>query len=373
MDLELSKIITDNDVKERMREISGKSIYLYGAGSFGKETCYFLKENGIEICGFLDIRADEIKEYCGKPVYSLTDPVLKAEKEEALILFSIVMDKDRRKMVMEEIKGAGFHHIEEAQFYRSIQIVPDDLDTDEGPADYYIRRRNGIQKAYGLLEDEKSRAVYIANIKAHFLKDYSGCAQWEEAMGEQYFPPDLIPASRYSRFVDCGGFTGDTVKALLDKIGNIKEIVVFEPDMENFKKLAAYCRESRREEIICFPCAVADRTDFLHFSAARGSGSISENGASTVLGISLDEALACFAPTFIKMDIEGAEVRALRGAKRLICEHVPDLAVCVYHHTNHLWDVMLLLKSWDLGYQFYLRSYNAYTMETVLYAVKGEN
>lgn len=372
MELDVSEIVKDNYVKEQLKRISGKTIYLYGAGSFGKETYSFLKENGIDIRGFLDLRAEEIKECCGKPVYDLNNPVLTKQKEEAVVLFSIVMDKDVRKKVMEEIRESGFGYIEEAQFYRSIQIGPDDLKPGEDLAQYYRNRRHKIQEAYRMLEDEKSRAVYRANIKAHFLKDYSECPQWEEPMEEQYFPSDIKSISGYNRFIDCGGYIGDTVEKLLNKKKEVQAVAVFEPDINNFRHLAALCQK-QRETILCFPCAVADKTGFQYFSKAAGSGSISEDGESTVLSISLDEALINFMPAFIKMDIEGAEVKALWGAKKVIVKNRPDLAVCVYHHINHLWDILLLLDAWDLRYRFYLRSYNSYTMETVLYVVKGDN
>jgi hypothetical protein len=91
-------------------------------------------------------------------------------------------------------------------------------------------------------------------------------------------------------------------------------------------------------------------------------------GGEKVLAVALDDVLTGFSPTFIKMDIEGAEISALRGGEKTIRRCLPDLAVCVYHRINHIWDIPLLLDDWRLGYKMYLRSYNPYTMETVLYA-----
>lgn len=370
MELNISEIIKDNYMQGWLQKIRNRVVYLYGAGSFGKETYYFLKKNGIDIRGFLDKRADEIKEYCGKPVYSLNS-INVENKKNVLVLFSIVMDKDERRNLMKQIAQSGFLHIEEAQFYRSIQIIPDDL-AEKNLREYYLEKASRIREAYLLLEDEKSSAIYNANLKAHFLRDYSDCLKWEDSMKEQYFPEDIRLSKGYSRFVDCGGFTGDTIEDLLRQKKNVQAIASFEPDIHNFRHLSDACRK-KDTKIVCFPCAVADKTEFQKFSAARGSGSISEYGESTILSICLDDALIGFNPTFIKMDIEGAEIKALYGAKRIICENVPDLAICVYHNVNHLWDVILLLKSWNLGYKFFVRSYNAYTMETVLYASRGEN
>jgi len=368
MELDVSAIEDKDYLKEQLNLLKNNLIFLYGAGSFGKETYYFLKSHGIDIFAFLDRKATEIKEYCGKPVYSLGSDLEPEIKERAWVLFSIVMDKDKRKNVMDGIRRAGFGHIEEAQFYRSIQITPDDM--QEGNfREYYIAKRNRIEEAYHLLGDAKSKCIYRANIRAHFLKDFSDCSLWEDPMDEQYFPRDIKLASGYDRYVDCGGFTGDTVRSLLERKESVQAVASFEPDLYNFEHLADFCK-GKKKEIFCFPCAVNDRTCLQRFSAARGSGTICEEGDTTILSITLDEALNGFRPTFIKMDIEGAELKALNGAKNMICENVPDLAICVYHNVNHLWDAVLLLKSWNLGYEFFLRSYNAYTMETVLYATR---
>ncbi len=93
-----------------------------------------------------------------------------------------------------------------------------------------------------------------------------------------------------------------------------------------------------------------------------------EEGTATVQMVCLDDVLKMVSPTMIKMDIEGAELDALRGAKRIIQEQTPDLAVCVYHKMSHLWEIVLYLYELVPQYRFYLRSHYGFTMETVLYA-----
>jgi hypothetical protein len=85
--------------------------------------------------------------------------------------------------------------------------------------------------------------------------------------------------------------------------------------------------------------------------------------------VSLDDILPDFIPTFIKMDIEGAEIEAIKGARYTISKFKPDLAIAVYHKIEHLWEVPLLIKSLKNNYKFYLRSYEHFNQETVLYAV----
>jgi hypothetical protein len=69
------------------------------------------------------------------------------------------------------------------------------------------------------------------------------------------------------------------------------------------------------------------------------------------------------------MDIEGAEVEALRGARKTIEKHRPLLAICLYHQPQHLWEIPFLIKSWNLDYTFFIRSHYFNGFDTLLYAV----
>jgi hypothetical protein len=97
---------------------------------------------------------------------------------------------------------------------------------------------------------------------------------------------------------------------------------------------------------------------------------VSADGGSTVTAVALDDVLVGWHPTFIKMDIEGSEVEALAGARRVILENRPSLAICVYHRPDHLWRIPLLLsRSADMiGYRYYLRAHGFNGFDTVLYA-----
>ncbi len=83
-------------------------------------------------------------------------------------------------------------------------------------------------------------------------------------------------------------------------------------------------------------------------------------------------ALCGAAPTFVKMDIEGAELDALQGARETITRHAPVLAICLYHRPDHLWEVPLYLKGLRPDYRLYLRRYGEDCWEQVLYAVPAD-
>ena len=71
---------------------------------------------------------------------------------------------------------------------------------------------------------------------------------------------------------------------------------------------------------------------------------------------------------FIKMDIEGAELEALKGAEDSIRRYRPKLAISVYHHLPDFWEISQWIDGLGLGYCFYLRHFTIHAEETVLFA-----
>ena len=104
-------------------------------------------------------------------------------------------------------------------------------------------------------------------------------------------------------------------------------------------------------------------------------GGVSEVGDHTVPVVSLDLMFANFNfskdcnGTLIKMDIEGSEYDALIGGKKIIRNIRPGLAISVYHKPSDLWELPLLISSWNLEYDFYLRSHQYNGFDVVLYAI----
>jgi FkbM family methyltransferase len=189
---------------------------------------------------------------------------------------------------------------------------------------------------------------------------------------EQYFPTDFKLNKGYSRVINCGSFDGDTVKQINSLFGKIDAIACFEPDLKNYNLLTKYLKDNQKNianEIYSFPCGVYDKDIVLNFmSGETTSSTISDKGEVHIQCVSLDNTLLGFRPTFINMDVEGVELEALKGAENILKEYKPDLAICVYHSPNHIWDIPLYLNSLNLGYKFYLRNYTGFIYETVLYA-----
>ena len=94
-----------------------------------------------------------------------------------------------------------------------------------------------------------------------------------------------------------------------------------------------------------------------------------ENGKETIEAASIDQMCGLEKVTFIKMDIEGSEREALKGAERVILRDKPRLAICVYHKWEDLYEIPMMVKRMAPEYRLYLRHHSDTAMETVLYAV----
>ncbi len=314
-------------------------IYIYGAGSYG-EWVYRLYPDAV---GFLD-QNDAIDTFFGLPVRRAEDPTF--PREDSTVIVALVLPHKEREEVFASIRKCGYEKIVDAQSIRC-RYVP----YSSSPA------FDDMWRGAELFTDDHSIDVYTANAVAHTGRDYSDCVESIESI--QYFPD--IPFSKgYERFVDCGAYTGDTLADAI-RLKGTRAVVMFEP-----VTFGMISKPTNISEMYLFPCAVSDKTEMISMTIDGGSSHI--GGDTKVQAVALDDVIPTFAPTFIKMDIEGAEMKALKGAHRLISMYRPDLAISVYHCVNHLWDVPLLINSWGLGYKFWLKCHNSFTMETVLYA-----
>jgi FkbM family methyltransferase len=167
------------------------------------------------------------------------------------------------------------------------------------------------------------------------------------------------------RFIDCGAYDGDTIQLMLDNSYDLDAVIALEPDQHNYAKLASRFGDLNA---VFLPCGVSSSAGFARFHRGLGvSSRIGEVGETTIQCVSIDEALPSFAPTLIKMDIEGAEPAALRGAERTLRRHRPGLAIAIYHKPEHLWEIPLWLARLTLGYRMYLRGHHHTGYDLILY------
>jgi FkbM family methyltransferase len=72
--------------------------------------------------------------------------------------------------------------------------------------------------------------------------------------------------------------------------------------------------------------------------------------------------------SYIKMDIEGAECQALKGAKSILAQRKPKLAISAYHKDDDLWKIPSLIKELNPNYKLYFGHHSPVLAESVIYA-----
>lgn len=198
----------------------------------------------------------------------------------------------------------------------------------------------------------------------------------DEANKIQYFD---LPALKNNKiddevFVDVGAFDGQTSVMFAKWAGKYKKIFALEPDPQNREKCYKTL-ESIDAEYEILPFGAWDKQEQLFFEAdLNGASHISgcrteKNKKQIIIQANRLDDLIHEKVSFIKMDIEGAELNALKGAENIIKNYKPKLAICVYHEKEDIWEIPKLLLSYVPEYKLYLRHYSMSKDETVLYCI----
>lgn len=198
---------------------------------------------------------------------------------------------------------------------------------------------------------------------------------------KQYFEEGILLPSQDGKeiFVDAGSCNGGTSVAFIEWANrNYGHVYAFEPNPFMFKDMEENLK--KYADITLIPKGLWNTTCNLVFSRNKsneGGSSILDAGMVTlhdedqfnVPVAKLDECLSGKPVTFIKMDIEGSEMQALLGAREIITQNHPKLAICIYHKKEDLWEIPNLILSIHSDYKFYLRHYAISENELVLYAI----
>jgi len=189
-------------------------------------------------------------------------------------------------------------------------------------------------------------------------------------VGWQYF--DMFPSDRDEVVVDAGVFDGKTETEIFRWGGvNVKKIYAFEADPANFRQCRKYYEENALTDKVEFiGKGLWNKKSVMRIGSGQSSAgsSVGAKGESEIEVTTLDSEVGEDKVTFIKMDIEGAELNALKGAKATIMKNKPRLAICIYHKPEDLYEIPEYLLSIVPEYKFWIRHYTSNNWETVLYA-----
>ena len=191
----------------------------------------------------------------------------------------------------------------------------------------------------------------------------------------QYF--DYFEANENEVFVDCGCFDGSTCYNFAGWCGHkgFDHIYSFEADPKNYERSKKILEPLGKCDL--YPFGTADVSKKVYFAADAFETSciISKEeaekrnfeGVMEIETKALDDVLEGKRVTFIKMDIEGAEYEALLGARKLIMENRPRMAISVYHKFEDFVTLADLVLKMHPDYRIALRHYGFDDLETVMY------
>jgi FkbM family methyltransferase len=192
--------------------------------------------------------------------------------------------------------------------------------------------------------------------------------------------PKPIEAAPGDYVLDGGGCWGDTALYFADKVGERGKIFSFEFVPENLRILQKNLEinPSLRDRIEIVKNALWSKSGETLSYNQQGPGTKvlpgdDDAAPTTVETLAIDDLIArknLSKLDFIKMDIEGSELAALRGAEQTLKRFTPKLAICVYHKLADFFDIPDYLDSLNVGYRFYLRHFTIHSEETILFAAK---
>lgn len=345
-----------------------KRVVIYGAGGFGQKIAEYLQQSDCEILFFIDQHS---RSNFAWPIFT-PDTVTPPHTDVQLILgiFNPYVDL---MPIVEQLRKKGFRNIiTPVELFRQISMQNPPPQYWLTTPEQYWQHEEDVIRGVEFFDDQLSRKLYV-DLWRYRLWGNQETLPIPSSPDRQYFPTDIPAWQQPLRLVDCGAYTGDTLEFIRGLGMKMDAVAAFEPDPENYVRLVqTMTRLNGLQECTAIPCGVFDDCTQLRFSAGVGGGSsINAQGNVTIQCVSIDQCLPVFAPNLIKMDVEGAEPAALRGAENTIRRHRPGLAISAYHTPHHIWQLPRLIQDWNLGYKFYLRTHLYQGFDTVLYALPG--
>ena len=358
---------------------------IYGAGHFGECFYRILVKQKLQVNGWIDQRLVSQMKY-NLPIFDEHT----ADRNMTVIVAVTPLVNSNRGQIKERLQGLGYNNV--LGFFEAAREFPEVFkeyaqlehlwmrtshhDMLNLPSIKWLRARLGDDKSKNILD---KLCAFRASLS---IDDYP-----EPDRKIEYFPDD-IPFNFQSpiRFIDCGAYTGDTVEAFVElhkkNIITLEHISSFEPDTNNYQTLTNTQNRLKKNNpeisFQAFPSGVWKCVDLLNFNQGQTSSSniiqsevINDSSVSVV---DLDSTCQAMDINYIKMDIEGAELAALEGAKSLIQTQQPVLAICVYHKPKDLWELPQFIDQLQPNYDMYLRVHEHLGLSTVLYCIpKGSH
>ncbi|MBO5845852.1 MAG: FkbM family methyltransferase [Clostridia bacterium] len=337
----------DKDLWQYLSE-SKKKIVMYGMGNGADKILKVCERKGIEVSDFFAsdgfVRGHS---FHGKTVLSYSEAKAKYGSENMIVLLSFASSLPD---VIENILRIA----SECELYApDVPVFGEELFDME----FYRANLERINEVYGLLSDEESKRIF-ANTVAYKLTGAIGYLEAAVSSKEEVYT-GLLSADGIKTCLDLGAYNGDTARELAEYASGLERVIALEPDRRNFKKLSAYAETEDRFELIAKNAAAWSEPAVLEFAADGNRNSNVSSGGKVVQieGTTVDAVAEGLFVDYIKYDVEGSEAAAICGSANTIKRCKPALLVSLYHRSEDIFSLPLMLREISPDYRLYLRRY----------------
>jgi len=348
--------IYDDNISELVNKfISAKTKFIFGRNIYTEELIKKIK--GIR--GIIDDFYNN-KEYLGLPIIKLED--LPRDSYICIVSGGKILTAINR------VKSLGFKNvIHYVDLLKYSKIKLRDLLFNENFKEIFDTNKNEFITIYNQLSDEFSKNIYRKIISFRYFYNVNFLKGFKNREKEQYFE-EFLKLGGDEVFLDVGGYDGFTSLEFIKRVKDYKKIYFFEPDIKNLNKAKTLLNDYKNIEFLNI--GAYDKEDVLKFASNESASNISENGDIEIKVGKIDDYIK-EKVTFIKMDIEGAEQKALIGAKNIIKKFKPKMAISIYHSPFDLFkipEIIFNIAGKDT-YNIYVRHYTESIYETIMFFI----
>lgn len=345
--------MNNSDIFE-MFSSSNKKKYLFGINEYADEIA-----KAIQIDGYIDQYTEKIA-YKGKPIVKLEDIA-----KDSLVVSTVT--NSRPKTALKKIADSGVQHfIDYFSFAEASNgLIPQLPCISEMRRDHE-RHKDEYRWVRELMMDSESFKTFDSVMEFRLNATIRSMNEFDFRVNEQYFE-SFFEFNSNEVFIDGGGYDGFTTIEFVKRCPQYEKIHFFEPSASNLEK--ARKNLSHISGVVFHEFGLYDQNAILCFDADDGSACrISDSGSDKIHVNALDDVVHDEV-TFIKLDLEGAELAALGGMKKHIITNHPKLAVAVYHQARDFREIPKYVLGLRDDYNIYLRHYTEGWTETVMYFI----
>ncbi len=367
-----------NDVRNIIAKYGENTkVIILGTKGFGSHFLNLKTNQHCNVIGSVDdFRYHSGALYYGTPIIS-TDKFIEIAKEGNIIALNTCRYDGPKRFFDQICRQHGIPHLNFEQSVRAFRL--------QGLIDYrvddwgqnIVHNVSRYQTLAKRFADYYSAETLFSILCFHLTCNPEYYHEIERPYSTLYFRSGLLHFTDRERMVDCGASIGESLAGLIGITqGRFDRSWLIEPDRINIGTLENVLRRFEdtplAQKITLHACGVGERESMAPFNHEGGHGGFvmptdANHDPADLINIFPIDAIIDDVPTFIKMDIEGSELNALKGARESIVKHKPKMAISAYHRSTDLLDLTNYILSLNPDYKVGLRHHTPDRWDTCLY------